>query len=235
MICHKYKFIFIHIPKTGGTSIEKFFNISPFDNKIPDYDNLVGYDRKLGIHLQHATVDEIKKNNLIPDTVWNSYFKFTIVRNPYDKMYSEYYWVSKDLGIKDTFSNFILKKGKYKTVLNNRKKWRYRGDHLIKQQDYILINGKSEMDYIGRFENFNETISYVLKEIGVKNDFNIHSKKMNKIFEHYSHFYTRFGKKQIERIYNNDLDYFNYEFEDKYLELDFFSRFKVQVKRLLKK
>ena len=236
MISHKHKAIFIHIPKTGGTSIEKFFNISPFNNKLPDYTNLVGYDKKLGIHLQHATVSQIIEHNLIPDNIWNEYFKFTIVRNPFDKMYSEYNWISKDIKIKDSFLNFINKAGKYREVLNNRSIWEYRGDHLTNQIDYIQHNNKIQVDYIARFENFQREIETILGFLKIDKKFDIHSKKIkDKIFKQYYHFYSRIDKKIIEKAYKEDLEFFDYFFDDKFSGLNIFDKLIIYKKRLFNK
>jgi hypothetical protein len=71
MINHKYKFIFLHIPRTGGTSIEKA---------------LFGQDW-WGVHppSKHLTAHMAKQ---IYAPYWQDYFKFTFVRNPWDRMVS---------------------------------------------------------------------------------------------------------------------------------------------------
>ena len=69
MINDNLKLIFVHIPKTGGTSIKKSLGIT---------------NRSLGYHKR---ANDIKKE--IPDK-WKNYFKFSVVRNPYDRVYSIY-------------------------------------------------------------------------------------------------------------------------------------------------
>ena len=66
MISHDHKCIFIHIPKTAGSSINKFyFNAKQLDWTTPNYDILYGWcpDRKL--HLQHATPIQLLQTGLI--------------------------------------------------------------------------------------------------------------------------------------------------------------------------
>jgi len=66
MISNKYKFIFIHIPRTGGSSIEAQFNYS--DERV-----------------KHASLkDLLNKTN-------EKYFKFTFIRNPWDIIISKYF------------------------------------------------------------------------------------------------------------------------------------------------
>ena len=89
-ILHSAKIIFVHIPKTGGGSIEKSLGIYGSDNNgnlTPDLSILYGkYKNKF---LQHLTISEIKERN-IKD--FESYKKISFVRNPYDKIISEYLW-----------------------------------------------------------------------------------------------------------------------------------------------
>ena len=79
MIIDEYKCIFIHIPKNAGTSIEEYFGNG-------------------SVRIQpskHADIYEIKarfKNS------YNKYRKFTIIRNPYDKMESWYFYLKRNLG-----------------------------------------------------------------------------------------------------------------------------------------
>ena len=70
MISHKYKCIFLHKGRTGGTSIEHSFN-KLMENKEK--------------HLTQSLAREEYKDN------WNDYFIFTTVRNPYDWMVSCYF------------------------------------------------------------------------------------------------------------------------------------------------
>lgn len=73
MIDHKNKLIFIHIPRTGGTSIERMAGIN--EDK-PD---------------KHHCASEIKSN--VSKKIWNEYFKFTVIRHPLARAMSTYKWV----------------------------------------------------------------------------------------------------------------------------------------------
>ena len=98
--------LLIHIPKTGGTSVEKYFS-DKFNIPL-NQASLYGFldpvvSLKTGIHLnhslQHLTMDEIKK--------YNYYFNITnacvitIVRNPYERLMSELFY-QKRVKVKDT-------------------------------------------------------------------------------------------------------------------------------------
>ena len=80
MIIDKHKTIFVHIPKNAGTSIKAYFESKEFYNK-------------------HKTIEQIKNENI---EAYNSYRKCTIVRNPYDRMVSWYFYLKRAMGIEQS-------------------------------------------------------------------------------------------------------------------------------------
>ena len=72
----KYKLIFFHIPNCAGVSGRRAIGIEKSKNPFP-YDNV---STALAIDVRYSTDDEI----------YNSYHKFTIIRNPWERMLSLY-------------------------------------------------------------------------------------------------------------------------------------------------
>jgi hypothetical protein len=71
LISNDFKFFFVHIPKCGGTSVNTAFS---------------------AYGMGHLTANEYKKK--YPDK-WKRYKTFTIIRNPYDYVWSLYsFWSS---------------------------------------------------------------------------------------------------------------------------------------------
>ena len=104
MISHKHKCIFIHIPKCAGTSIKYFLfpdeNVHWFD---ANYEVVHGWCPQRKFFMQHATSKQLVETGLISREQWDTYFKFTFVRNPWDRAVSDYFWMMKDRKIKDSF------------------------------------------------------------------------------------------------------------------------------------
>jgi hypothetical protein len=159
------KIIFIHIPKTGGTSIEYFFDLCHpdcfwFDRWDLDQEAFIRQHKHRtkspGIYFepQHYTPEVLK--DLIPD--YNQYFKFTFIRNPYTKLLSEYYWLRKTQlnSIRDfspgAFHSWCKKF--LKQVPNS---------HCEPQSNYV----DHSIDFTGRYENLETdfaSLIHIMKE-----------------------------------------------------------------------
>ena len=100
MIIDKYKTIFIHIPKNAGTAIKDFFN--------KDWDNGLHIPRTK-IH-KHDTIHQIK---LKSPELYDSFKKFAVVRNPYDRMLSWYAYLKRAMKIEHTLGDHRWKSGEH--------------------------------------------------------------------------------------------------------------------------
>lgn len=215
MISHQHKIIFIHIPKCAGSSIKDYYFNSPqLDWKTPNYDLLYGWCPKRKIHLQHATSKQLLETELISEQVFKTYFKFTFVRNPYDRSYSDYLWVQKDRKIKGSFKDYIFAKGPFEQILRNSNYKEYRGDHLRPQTDFFYTEGDYQINFLGRFETLKNDLKLLNQELGFQKPFNQHSKKNKKRLSHYSLFYTGSKKRWVNDKYKKDLSALNYTFDD---------------------
>lgn len=100
--------LFIWIPKTAGTSLVKTFNIKKLIARTR-YDKIV-YKNEDNITFGHADIKEILKKKIISKEQYDSFKKFTIVRNPYDRAVSLFFY--RKLNEKYSFKewvNFLFK------------------------------------------------------------------------------------------------------------------------------
>ena len=101
MVSDKHKFIYIHIPKCGGTYITN--HLLPFSEdyarpEIPKKtsDSVMvrrpeeNWHQSFGPRYMHASALELKK--YIGDNHYHNYFSFASIRNPWERMISIYCW-----------------------------------------------------------------------------------------------------------------------------------------------
>ena len=86
-VCHERQFIFFHIPRCGGSSLEVFFNLMSHDALFG-----VRADGQRMLTLHHMPAPDLTAYGLIEDDILRSYFKFTVIRDPFDRMASDYVW-----------------------------------------------------------------------------------------------------------------------------------------------
>lgn len=155
-----YKIFFIHIPKCGGSSIEKLFNMDGQACMI---------FKESPIVLQHFTPQQVI-GYLGPIHEYLKFYKFTVIRNPYERVVSDFFWFSKHnsdvlnkykiLSIND----FI--KLRCDVVKNNRYGENIYFDHFRPQLQYLEKVNDFEYDKIIRLENLNEDLLDLCKKIG---------------------------------------------------------------------
>ncbi len=221
IISHKFKFIFVHIPKTGGCSIEhQLIPKLGTEDLITDtmnYGHIKDLKAKFYKIPHHSTLDEILDK--FPET--KNYFKWAIVRNPWDRMVSLYHFYQQltevggqlaggkfanlppdSLG---SFEEWIMLDNKYpnrflRADTQSNHKWR---------PQYEWVGGK--IDYTGKLESIDNNFLFICNNIGIK-----HTPLENKNssnHNYYKTYYNETTKNIIEDKYNIDIRKFNYGFD----------------------
>jgi len=193
--------VFLHIPKTGGTVIE---NLLKKQRKETFYGA-----SKSGFSMQHYTMDKLntyinKNNNLFKNNV----FKFTFLRNPFDKILSSYLcW-----GINNTpdFDKYI---DMVKNVVENKLYLTTVAINTNDLSNFIPMTemiGRNEVHFLGKFEDFDNDInilSIIEPRLKYLNEIVIKKNNVN-----YRDYYNERNRKIIEELYAEDLKRFNYSF-----------------------
>ena len=206
MINHRYRCIFVHIPKTGGKSVNRFF----------------------GMHWQNHK-DLFRYSKELEPQVFASYFKFAIVRNPWDRMLSDYIFQTKknipgneklfvvdDAGHKRRFREWV------KVALSNPFhyepcRWGAEvspGIHRWSPQlDWISLNGNIAVDSVLRMENLQKDFEDVCRILG--RPAGALPCRNWKFHWHYSHYYDEATERLVGNYYGKDIDAFGYRFESR--------------------
>lgn len=180
IISHRLKFIFICNGKTGTTSLEaalKTFNdIDDINGGMPGL-----YDNK---HMPAAIA-----KSLLPSNIWNSYYKFAIVRNPYTWFISNFeHNVRSRLSLKKLVRHPVLAHAMISKELETRglrnKRVITSDDveffhHFLRkfralplmdtlyQHSYIHdMDGNNLLDFVGKIESLDVALTHIQKNIG---------------------------------------------------------------------
>ena len=212
MINHKHKFIYLHTPKTGGMSIGSAL-----------YEALGIKDTYQSFHIHYDDLNE---------EILRDYFVFTFVRNPWDRIVSDYRY-KEEINANFSFESFsnnpqFCYEQQYKTSVkptdidffdNHKDTSNYFSEfiHTISQLDFLKgkfnhnINTLPFIDFIGRYENIEQDFKYICDKIGITAKLP-HKNFTNWKNKHYSWYFKNMN-------FNSDIikdsEKFNYTFERK--------------------
>ena len=209
----KYNFLFVHIAKTGGTSVRAALN--PLRWRDPYYvpiflcsklSKLTGH--RIGVKFpRHAKV--IAAKEMLPRELFDNLFKFAFVRNPWDLQISSYHHIRRErphllAGIND-FEQFLRWK------LDPARPYQYHIDTSIElQSDYLVdLNGKIIVDFIGKYEQLQEDFDEVCRRIGITSKTLPHKRKATDRSD-YRQYYNDDTARLVADNFRRDIENFGY-------------------------
>ena len=191
IINHHKEFIFTAVAKTGCTSIQRRFGL--YQDPEPD--------------IYHMHLSEIIKQN--PET--KDYFQFAFVRNPYDRLISAYFDFKNNPQHKD-WAFPIYKYDSFGQFVEDLYDKKFPEDdwiHLHRQFDYLQVDGKVNLDYVGRFETLQQDMKNIESLLGLKHT--PLNKERSSRHDHFASYYTTDIKRMVYEIYEEDFMEFGYE------------------------
>lgn len=211
-VSKKLNCIFIHIPKTAGTSIEAALGMhGDIDHigKRPHLNQVKDLHHFFGDGLQHLTALQLKNHPKLP-LAFDSAFKFTFARNPWDRIISALAFDgSIDRALYEKPLEFY-ENGIRRVYQSFRRGKLWKEPHFRRQIDYILDdNGDILVDFIGRFERLSEDWSYARKRIGFAAEL---EKRMRSNHFDYKKIHTQETREIVSEIYRDDIHFFDYRF-----------------------
>jgi len=213
----KKQLAFIHIPKTGGMSCLHFFS----------YYKLI----------THSTIKEDSEVLKKEGKNISDIFSFSIIRNPWDRMVSNYFF-HRNREHNDVRLHKKIKESELSKWITDHKKENYFWksvsfkdwlkyfdesknlesvsiyDEIIKKNyiDYIGIDGKIAVDYIINLHNISNEI-LPIKEFAMKKVEYPHTNKSE--HKDYREYYDDESIEIVEKFYKKDIEAFNFKFENK--------------------
>ena len=218
IISHKHKFIFFKTRKTAGSSIQVALSkycgeddiiTGQYRDGIDDNSHSAGLnmDRFYTTH-PHPEIVQTKSfiNNLNPK-IWDEYFKFAFVRNPYEIAVSRYFWERRGKGEVENCSVDDFKKWVKYDLSNKDYDWLHK---------YITTGDSVELDYIGRYESLSDDYNYICNRLGLPVDELPVKKGGYRDKEHYSYYYDDETKDAVGGFFEKDIKLFGYDFNPEF-------------------
>lgn|GEM_PF-362225 len=187
--------VYFYIPKVASTSLKSLFA------------SLLGFDDKEKFHkISYPSVlrSELKKNN--------QYFKFAIVRNPYDRLVSNYFGKVKNQ------RNYAMKapfKGcsfdEFIRIVCNLPDEKM--DNHFKPQHTFICNEAGDLlpDFIGKYERLADDFQIIVEKAGLPQDLKLphRAKSQRGAFQQY---YSSQTRELVYQRYRQDFDLFGYSY-----------------------
>jgi hypothetical protein len=184
--------IFIRIPKTGSLSIL----------------NAIGDNIYISKHRSAKWVQEHYKED------WRNRFTFSFVRNPWDAFVSTYFFRFKEFAEKDSMYDFrsqirrMLRRKPFKKGVHNRSI-----DQVEFLDQFAYISDENDeicVDFVGRFENLQDDVNHLCKELDLEEVSLGHFNKTDHL--DYRYYYDDDLAELVGKCSEDLIDTFGYEF-----------------------
>jgi hypothetical protein len=208
VISHVHRCIFVHVPKTGGVSVEDVIWPGERDESQLWMGFVSEHSNKYQTGgLQHLLARQIREE--VGARIFNSYFKFAFVRNPWDKAVSQFASMAQRPDLREFIGMSVdTTFDEYLHLIQRRAHVQW-----CKQVDFIRDeNGAGMVDFIGRFETLRQDTQVVFDRIGVDCEELPHLNAS----EHrpYAEYFTDQTRESLHQLYREDIEAFGYQFSE---------------------
>ncbi len=203
MISFRKSFLFVHIPKTAGNSIQSVLRDYSEDQLVALRKEQDGVER-FGLRnprykiKKHSTLKEYRE--ALGDGPFRSFYKFTCVRNPWDRMVSYYFTPTQN---PETW---------------NRIKFRGIISKAVSVADYLRLDDEEQdpfanVDYIIRFENLAGDFRTVCNRLNISPPTLPQYNRSTR--ERYSKYYDDELRELVRTRFAREIERFGYKFEER--------------------
>ncbi|MEM9222586.1 MAG: sulfotransferase family 2 domain-containing protein [Pseudomonadota bacterium] len=226
LVSHRHRFIYLKTRKSASSSVELAFEhcARPVGWKQPE-DNAFATEEMVsdagivgarGLKAKQTAeftdhIRGIRVKKLIGREIWNSYFKFCTIRNPWEKTVSHFH-----------FTHPNIRNARERRIVRVFREWLRNNDsrHGVDKGIY-WIDGKPVMDYYIRHHNIVEDVTTVADHLGVKLD------PLGEVFGQfrksglsYTEYYDDQARSLVANFYEDEIKWFGWSFEnDQEIEL----------------
>jgi hypothetical protein len=211
-ISRALKCIFVHIPRTGGTSIEVALDLFG-DWRLENRQSMFGLisspeligQIKSSPFLQHLGVKELRA--LRPGE-FASFFRFAFVRNPWDRLVSVYSRMDTHMEMSARKAGIDLHKASFDEFVEWTEHFVH--VHLLPQCSFVFDEqGDCGVHFIGRYERLGADFGIICERLGIHSELPHRNASKRGAYRQY---YSDLTRSIVERRYSQDIERFGYRF-----------------------
>ena len=192
------KTLFFHIAKTGGSAIHAILKSKGLDDGVLSQKR--GHFRQ---KIEYFT--DIVKH-------WDEYYKFTMIRNKYSQLVSNWNYDKKNIKIKGVkFTDSVNHFRAFIKQIVKTDKQNY--DYWIDQYHLTMVNDTPIFDFVGNYDNFDADLKVAMGHIGIKKYDS--KRRVNRVKyqakKHVSQYYDQESKDIVYAKFKTEIDYFGFK------------------------
>lgn len=205
--------------KVAGTStqilLSKFCGkndvITPIGSKPQNY-----FPKNSGGFHSHMYIQAISRKTT--SNIFNSYYKFMTVRNPWDRIVSQFWWWFGGAGrAMQTFGKFNpnKKQPEEEEIIKAFKAWFQKGSNIPSLYCWSHIKDVCVLNDFIRYENLEEDTLRILNKLRIDATDISYPKEKSKFrlsAKHYTEYYDEETRQIVAEKFKKDIEYFEYEF-----------------------
>lgn len=138
--------------------------------------------------------------------IWSEYVKFCFVRNPYERVVSDYFWRKRLTAGKFDFARYL------EALKDRNGKKGIIHPYGVSNWEMMTIDGNIVVDIIGQYENLSNDFQRITKQLGLPNIKLNNTEKKGNRKEAYGEVYGPKEKALVYELFKREIDYFGYEF-----------------------
>lgn len=220
LISYSHQFIFFHITKTAGSSIKE--SLKSYAQELQKF-KINRPPKMLGEKINplyemwessiwHAKARDAQKE--LPAEVYNNFYKFAFVRNPWDWQVSYYHFILKEeTHIKHQLVKSMDGFEQYLEWVINTKNPFPKGSTKLQKDIITDSTGKLIVDFVGRYETLDADFSTICQVLNLQATLPYLNQSKH---QDYKSYYNEKTRKLVEEHFQEDIALFGYTFDGYY-------------------
>jgi hypothetical protein len=205
----KFNLLFLANPKCGSTTIRNIL-----DEQISRIDENYIRGRKKG---EMEFWNHMKASDVLPlfkkhGWEWDSFFKFTVIRNPFSKAVSNYFYAKPDKNGTPFYRPGYKKRSAFKMAFPDWLEQFCSNEKSLFRIENFCYDGEGRclLDHIIKMEDMDKTLPEILRKAGIRiSQVPVKNKSVHRPYWEY---YKESTRKLVEEFFAEDIRVGQYQF-----------------------